>query len=157
MPSRSFEVDEDPEIPSLSILFGWGPMVPFVLGAVAVWVMHPNMLAVRLTVLWGGAILVFLAGVRRGLSFRTPNSPRWQQIATMIWLFCLGVCALATSDQPSLAIPLLFSGFTSVALLDPIAAERGEVPLFFARLRPLQMLVPIISLCAIAARLWRLA
>jgi Protein of unknown function (DUF3429) len=152
--TRTFDIHEHPETPPLSVLFAWGPMIPFVVGALATWVMPPAAIPAQLTVVWGGAIMAFLSGVRRGLSFRTPGGPRWQQIATMIWLFLLAIGALVTSSKPALAIPFLIAGFTSIAVLDPIAARRSEAPLFFARLRPVQMLVPVVCLCAIAAKMW---
>ena len=71
-------------------------------------------------------------GVRRGVSFRTPAGPRFAQIATMLWLFMLGLTALAALPGPALPgiiTPiLLIIGYLSVAILDPIAARRGEAP-----------------------------
>lgn len=150
--SREFRIQESPEVPLLSVIFGWGPMIPFAIGAIAVWALQNDALAVRLTIIWGGAILAFLSGVRRGLSFRTPGGPAVQQIVTMLWLFLLALGALA-SPWPLISVILLLAGYGSIAILDPKAAERAEAPLFFARLRPTQMLVPILSLCAIGIRL----
>ena len=116
-------------------------MLPFAAGAIAAW-MFRDATPIRLTIIWGGGILAFLAGVRRGLSFRTPGGEAFAQIATMLWLFMLAVAALASPWLVSAATMLLV-GYISVAILDPRAAARQEVPLFFARLRPLQMMVPI--------------
>jgi hypothetical protein len=52
----------------------------------------------------------------------------------------------------SVAFFPLIVGYGSVALLDPPAARRGEVPAHFARLRPPQMLVAMSGLVALA---WR--
>jgi hypothetical protein len=106
-----------------------------------------------LTGLWGCAILLFLSGVRRGLSFRTEGGPTWVQIATMLGLFLLGFGGLVLLFLGALrpALALLIVGFTGVAILDPIAARRGEAPLFFARLRPFQIPIAIVSLCALFA------
>ena len=59
----------------------------------------------------------------------------------MIGLFGLGFAALvlATLDEAVPALVLLIVGFGAIAILDPIAARRGEAPLFFARLRPVQI------------------
>ena len=39
-----------------------------------------------------------------------------------------------------------------MAVLDPLAASHGEAPRYFARLRPVQLLIPVASL---AVLLWR--
>ena len=69
----------------------------------------------------------------------------------MFGLFGLGFLALlsASLGQTVAALALLIAGFTAVAILDPIAARTGEAPLFFARLRPLQIPIAILSLCAL--------
>jgi uncharacterized protein DUF3429 len=156
---RRIEVVEINEIPRLDILFGFGPTVPFVAGAVlAWWLPQPSrMIALQLVGLWGSAILLFLSGVRRGLSFRTERGPTWSQIVTMLALFCMGLGALAALliDALLVALLVLLAGFGAVVVLDPIAAHRGEAPLYFSKLRRLQMpivLVALIVSVAIAAR-----
>lgn len=103
--------------------------------------------------LWGCAILLFLSGVRRGVSFRTEGGETLAQIATMLGLFGLGFLALVAAfvGRSSAALILLMAGFSAIGLLDPLAAKRGEVPLFMARLRPLQMPIAILSLGALLA------
>jgi hypothetical protein len=98
--------------------------------------------------LLGAALMLFFAGVRRGLSFRTEGGPRAAQIAMTLWLFALGLATLPA--PPQLACAWLAVGFASLLVLDPLAARRGEVPLYFARLRPPQMAVPLVSLIALA-------
>jgi hypothetical protein len=128
-------------------------MLPFAVGAAGAWLLRGDLgdLAATLTILWGCAILLFLSGVRRGVSFRTEGGPTLVQIATMLTLFCLGLGALLamTFGRPSWALGLLIVGFGLIAVLDPIAAGRGEAPLFFARLRPLQIPIAILSLAAL--------
>ena len=152
-PEVQRRIAEPREVPGLSLFFGYGAMVPFVLLALAAWLLGGDVaaLAVRLAILWGGAILVFLAGVRRGLSFRTEGGPTAVQIATMLWLFGLGLLALAVPST-GVALVLLLAGYLSLAALDPWAARRGEAPPFFVRLRPLQMLLPILGLVALLLR-----
>lgn len=153
---RTFQVTESRTVPWLSIVFGYGPMLPFVVGAVIAWVRPGDTLgeaALLLTLLWGCAILLFLSGVRRGLSFRTEGGPTLTQMATMIGLFSLGFVALALAilDEAVAALVLLLVGFGAIAVLDPIAARRGEAPLFFARLRPVQIPIALLSLAALLA------
>ena len=65
---------------------------------------------------------------RRGVSFRTPGGPTPAQIGTMLWLFVLGVGALATLPL-GVARALLLLGYVSLAVLDPLAARRGAAVL----------------------------
>lgn len=152
---RTITVTEPRAVPWLSVVFGYGPMLPFVAGAAAAWWFRDDLgdAILYLTILWGCAILLFLAGVRRGVSFRTEGGPTPAQIATMLGLFGLGFVALLSAalgfSVPALV--LLIGGFAGVALLDPIAARRGEAPLFFGRLRPFQMPIAILSLIALLA------
>lgn len=144
--SRKATIAERGRVPWDAVFFGYGAMLPFPLAVIAVWLGGAafDMLAIRLVSTWGAVILVFLAGVRRGLSFRTPGGPRSAQIAMMLWLFLAGLGALAIPAQAALI--LLFLGFLSLLVLDPIAARHGDVPLYFARFRPWQMAVPVVSL-----------
>ena len=153
---RTLVVDDPARTSPLSLLLGFSAMLPIAAGAAMAWLRAPvGPLAETGAVLWGAAVLTFLAGVRRGVSFRTPGGPKVAQIATMLWLFVLGVGAMATLPL-EVARVLLLIGYASLAVLDPLAARRGEAPLFFARLRPVQMAIPIVSILVILVRdlLW---
>ncbi|MET7244968.1 DUF3429 domain-containing protein [Methylobacterium sp. EM32] len=150
---RTLTIHEPRAVPWLSVALAFGPMLPLVVGAAASWMLggEPGEAAVTLTLLWACAILLFFSGVRRGVSFRTEGGATVMQIATMLALFVLGVGALlaVALSRTGVAAGLLIAGYGAVALLDPIAARRGEAPLFFARLRPVQMPLAIASLAAI--------
>lgn len=152
---RTLQVSEPRTVPWLGVVFGFGPMIPFAVGAALAWWRRDDLgdAILYLTILWGCAILLFLSGVRRGVSFRTEGGATFIQIATMLGLFSLGFVALvaASLGQTVTALALLVAGFTTVAILDPIAARTGEAPLFFARLRPFQIPIAILSLCALLA------
>ncbi|WP_232629647.1 DUF3429 domain-containing protein [Methylobacterium sp. Leaf118] len=152
---RTIRAYEPRAVPWLSVVFGYGPMLPFLAGAVLVWLL-PGRAAetvFTLTLLWGCAILLFLSGVRRGVSFRTEGGATLAQIATMLSLFLLGYGALLAFalGKPALALGQLIVGFTAITILDPIAARRGEAPLFFERLRPAQIPLAILGLGALLA------
>ncbi|APX87801.1 DUF3429 domain-containing protein [Methylorubrum extorquens] len=152
---RTIRAYEPRAVPWLSVVFGYGPMLPFVAGAVLVWILRGPMAEAvfTLTLLWGYAILLFLSGVRRGVSFRTEGGATLAQIATMLSLFLLGYGALIAFalSKPVIALGLLIVGFTEITILDPIAARRGEAPLFFERLRPAQIPLAVLSLAALLA------
>ena len=154
---RTIDVTERPEVPWLSVVLGYGPMLPFVVGAILSWATRTAVRAefVLLTILYAASILLFLAGVRRGLSFRTEGGPRVMQIVTMFGLYALGMLALiaAVEGFATIAAALVLAGFACVLVLDPIAARRGEAPLFFARLRPPQIAIAVASLTALLANL----
>ena len=141
-------------VPPLSALFGYGAMIPLAASAAAVWLLPASWpaFALRLGLTWAGAILAFLAGVRRGLSFRTAGGPTAAQLLGMLGRVALAFAALAL-PWPAASCALLLAGYASVAVLDPEAAQHDEAPSFFARLRPPQMLVALVSLAALAARM----
>ncbi len=141
--------------PPVSLFLAYVAMVPMVAGAALAVVANAAMTAeiVRLTAAWAAAILCFLAGVRRGLSFRQPGGPTVAQLAAMLLFFVLGVGSLL-APWPAASVGLLLAGYVSLAVIDPIAARRDEAPLYFARLRPVQMLLPIGSMIALLAVIW---
>lgn len=140
-----YRVDEPAQVPLLDTALGWGAMLPFPVAALAAWLGWSP--AVEWAVLWGGAVLCFLAGVRRGLSFRAARGPRIPQLLVITWLLAAGVAALAL-PWTALAMLVLIVGYGSLVWLDPAAAEKGEAPLWFARVGPFQMAVPVASLIA---------
>lgn len=166
-------VEEPLEVPALSLLLGYGAMLPFAAGVLAAWLAPslaprlPGWLTAvltlgsapvdlrpwfaELTTLWGCAILCFLSGVRRGLSFRTPGGPQAAQLVTMLGLFGLGLAALLLHEtgRPRPALALLVLGYASLGVLDPLAARTRETPPSFARLRPVQMAIPVLCLLAL--------
>jgi len=134
-----------PRIPLLSRVFGYGPVLVLPLAALAAWAGAP--LALLVGQIWGAAILVFLAGVARGLSFFTPGGTHISQMLTMALRFTLGFLALIAG--PPTGFGLLILGYASIALTDPWLARWGGAPQHFARLRPPQMLVAIAGLIAL--------
>ena len=156
--TRTVDVSERPEVPWLSIVLGYGPMLPFVVGAGTSWAVrgfwHGEVVLV--TMIWANAILAFLAGVRRGLSFRTEGGPAVAQIATMFCLFVLALASLLalTHGFTRVAVGCTLLGFAAIMVLDPIAARDGQAPLFFARLRPPQIAIAVVSLVVLLASVW---
>ena len=119
--ARKITVTERPEAPWLAVMFGFGPMLPLVAGSLFAWWRRDDLgVAVQfLTIHWACAILLFLSGVRRGLSFRTEGGETLAQVATMLGLFGLGFLALlaVALGQTVPALVLLILGFTGIAHL----------------------------------------
>ncbi len=145
--------EEDPKAraPAISLLLANAAMVPIVAGAAASLTGARRPAISRITIAWAGAVLCFLAGVRRGLSFRQPGGSTLGQVGSTVWLFMLGAAGLV-SPRRDAGLVLLLSGYASLAALDPKAARRGEAPRYFARLRPVQMLAPILSLLVLLVK-----
>lgn len=139
-------------VPPLSLLFAGGPVLLILALGIAGWVLPPApaRFAVAAGWLWGTAILLFLAGVTRGLSFFSPGGPHRAQIVMMLWIFLLGFGALATPTWIGFA--LLILGYGSIAAYDPAAARAGLAPGYFARLRVPQMGVAIAGLVLMMLR-----
>lgn len=143
---------DDDRPPLLSLLFGYGPALLLLLIGASAWLVG-DVTALHLLALgqlWAAAILIFLAGVRRGLSFFTAGGPRPAQVATSVALFVLGLGGLLA--PPRLALAIIAAGYVAVAVLDPVAARQGEAPRHFARLRPPQMALFLVGLALLSVR-----
>lgn len=148
MPHRA----DDPHVPANSAVLGYGPMLPLVVAAVAVWVGSAYLaeVALRLAIIWAALLLTFVGGVRRGFGFALDRASMRSEISSSISYFTIAGLALV-SPFPDLALALLAFGCLLVAWLDRRAAIAGNAPLHFARLRPPQMLIGAVSLAAIWA------
>lgn len=137
-----------------SRIFGYGPMLPLIGAAIGVWTLPPPWpgIALRLALIWGAAILIFVAGVRRGYGFGAAGASTTVEIVTMLVYFVPGSLALvlAMYGHFTVALPLLMAGFAAVAILDRGAALTGDAPAHFARMRVPQMTFAVVAL----ATLW---
>ena len=138
-------------IPTDSLIFGYGPMLPLVAAALATWLLPVPwpQAAARLAVVWGALILSFIGGVRRGFGFATPQaSTTAELVAAVAYVTIAGLALLV--QPPGRALLLLAAGYVLAALLDRRAALRGDAPRHFARLRPPQLLIGAAGLAACA-------
>ncbi|REC58769.1 DUF3429 family protein [Rhodosalinus sediminis] len=122
-------------------------VVPLLLAVPALWLL-PGDLVREAARLWAAALTLFFSGVRRGLSFRTEGGATGAQMTAFAGLFAAGLAALLL--PPVAALWLLAAALGALALVDPRAAERGEVPIWFAGLRAVQMPVAAVALAALA-------
>ena len=143
-------------IPPSSIVFGFGPMLPIAAAAIGALVLPrpwPEM-AVQLAIIWGAIILAFVAGVRRGYGFGAPGASTRRAITAMLMYFVPAGLSLvfAHFDMLAAALALLILGFLLVIVADRHAAQTGDAPAHFARLRGPQMAIALIGL---AVLLWQ--
>jgi hypothetical protein len=134
--------------PPLSLLFAYGVAATFPVLALLKWVAGLTQ-AVLIGQVWGAAILIFLAGVTRGLSFFTAGGPRWSQICVMAMRFWLGLSASLCAVKPALL--LLVLGYVVVAVSDVALAKSGGAPSYFKRLRLGQTAVILAGLLGLLA------
>lgn len=145
--------DQANTAPRSSFLLGTAAMLPIVVGALISFAApEESSWLVPAVILWSGAVLCFLGGVRRGLSFRQPGGSTVGQLVTSLWLLACGLIALAAPWQ-AIALAVLVGGYVSVAILDSMAARRAEVPRYFEHFRPWQMVLPILGLLLLFSRL----
>lgn len=131
--------DTPDKTPLLSLVLGYGPaLVILALGALA---LAGVPYALTFGALWAAAILIFLAGVVRGLSFFTEGGPRVSQVGVMMVRFLCGLVSLVL--PPILAMPVLAVGYLSSLVYDPFAARSGAAPRYFAKLRPPQIAIAL--------------
>jgi hypothetical protein len=144
-------------IPLTSLLFGYGPMAPFAAAAIGAWILPKPWpaLATHLASIWGGVILVFVAGVRRGYGFGDDKASTAVEIAAMLAYFSLGALSLllASLSWLGVALGLQAAGYCLVCVLDRRAAFTGDAPRYFARLRVRQMPIAVAALLALLAHL----
>ncbi|MBO0661089.1 DUF3429 domain-containing protein [Jiella sp. MQZ9-1] len=156
--SRTMTSGENTAPPPLGPLLTFAAVVPIAAGSAFLWIGDPaqSYITVSMTLLWSAAILAFLAGVRHAVSFRHPGGTTIAQGGTMLWLYGLGFATIVETvwAYTLTATTLAILGFLSLAILDPIAAKRGEAPLFFASLRSVQMAIPIVALVALGVYVW---
>ncbi|WP_062114178.1 DUF3429 domain-containing protein [Aureimonas sp. AU40] len=148
-------VREPTRSPLIDILFAYAAIVPIAAGAVSLYVWPARSDAVLpLTLIWAGAIVTFLSGVRRGVSFRIPDGATISQLAMMLWLFLAGFGSILLTGAQwfGAATVVLILAYLSLAVLDPLAARSGEVPSSFAGLRPYQMGLAVLSRALLGLR-----
>ena len=150
MPARA----DDPRVPTNSAILGYGPMLPLMLAALAVWFTTGDLpsIALRLAIIWAALVLAFIAGVRRGFGFGVDRASTASEIASSTSYFALAGLALI-APRVDLALGLLVFGYLLAAALDRRAALAGNAPSHFARLRPLQLALGALSLAALWVRL----
>jgi len=130
----------------LDLCLGIAATVPILAAAVAVCLQPAGSTSwVRtLAVIWSSSLLTFFAGVRRGLTFSEVGGGRAFELATMLFIFVIGVLSLVLVS-PALSA----AGLAAVALFDAISGVRLEAPRYFKVFRPIQLGACVIALALI--------
>lgn len=146
MPARA----DNPRVSVNSAVLGYGPMLPLVAAAVAVWLATGLLaeIALRLAIIWAALVLTFIGGVRRGFGFGLDRASTPAEIASSTTYSTTAGLALV-APYPDLALALLAFGFLLAGWLDRRAAMAGNAPRHFARLRPPQMLIGALALAVL--------
>ncbi|USU11783.1 DUF3429 domain-containing protein [Sphingomonadaceae bacterium OTU29THOMA1] len=141
-----------PDIPADGAILGYGPMLPLVVAGAGAWLLPQPwpFWAVQLGIIWGALVLTFIAGVRRGFGFGSPQASKPAEITASIAYFTLAGLALVIG-RPSVALLPLIIGYVLAALLDRRAALAGNAPAYFATLRPRQLLIGAAGLAGLWA------
>ncbi|MBV9841600.1 MAG: DUF3429 domain-containing protein [Sphingomonadaceae bacterium] len=139
-------------IPPLSLILGYGPtaLLPVLAVASATLPQKPGFGCLLVGQLSAASVLIFIGGVRRGLSFGAPDERLNRQVATALGYFFIGLAAMLVPIGPALV--LLILGYALAGLLDRRAARAGEAPPYFATLRPAQAAVAVLGLAGLLAR-----
>lgn len=145
--------DQPAKVPTLSIVLGYGPVALLPLAAIisAALPPQPGFNLLLGGQLWAAGVLIFMGGVRRGLSFDRAAAQLPRQLSAAIVYFLIGVIAMIVPIGP--AFLLLMLGYALAGWSDRRAARAGDVPLHFAKLRPIQAAIAVVGLAALLGRL----
>jgi len=130
----------------LDLCLGIAATLPIFAAAAAVWFQPVGAAGwVRtLAVIWSSSLLTFFAGVRRGLTFSEAGGGRAFELATMLFVFVIGVLSLVLVS-PALSA----TGLAAVAVFDALSGARLEAPRYFRVFRPIQLGACVIALALI--------
>ncbi|MCL7463177.1 DUF3429 domain-containing protein [Pseudomonas sp. NW5] len=145
--------------PQLAWLLGLAGLIPFVSGALGVWVTPAGWRTLVLEALldYAALILAFMGAIHWGLALRGESGDLRTQLQLGLSVIppLLGWLAIAFGVPALLAIPLLLLSFVGLYLADLRAIALGLAPVWYARLRlPLTLIVSL-SLLVAWAGVWR--
>ena len=92
-------------------------LAPLLGGAAVAWLSAGTLRAGAMSValIWGGAVLAYHAGVRRGLDVGSVGSGR-RRLGPTLWLFALAAGSMAAADAVT-SFVLLILGYLSLAVI----------------------------------------
>ena len=145
--------------PKLAMLLGYAGLVPFVTGALGIWVTPEGWRVVVLTALldYSAVILAFMGAIHWGLAMRAETGgPAQVQLGLSVVPPLLGWLAISNGLSTNLALPLCLFAFAGLYVADLRAVKLGLAPQWYPSLRrPLTLIVCLSLLVAWASVLLR--
>ena len=146
--------------PQLAVLLGYAGLVPFVGGALGIWVIpmgwRPFVLAALLD--FAAVILAFMGAIHWGLAMRAEETDEKAKLQLGLSVIppLLGWAALAGGLPMGLSLPIFLFAFIGLYLADMHAVHVGLAPQWYPALRtPLTLVVCLSLLVAWASVLIR--
>lgn len=145
-----------PHPPKLALLLGYAGLVPFVSGALGIWITPEGWRVMVLTALldYAAVILAFMGAIHWGLAMRAENAsePAQLQLGLSVVPPLLGWLAISSGMPISLALPLCLLAFGGLYAADLRAVNLGLAPQWYPSLRrPLTIVVCLSLLLAWAS------
>lgn len=149
-----------PQPPKLALLLGYAGLVPFVTGALGIWVTPEGWRVLVLSALldYAAVILAFMGAIHWGLAMRAEHAgePAQIQLGLSVIPPLLGWLAISGGMPVSLALPMCLLAFGGLYIADMRAVKLGLAPKWYPSLRrPLTIVVCVSLLLAWASVLVR--
>lgn len=138
--------------PRLAILLGYAGLIPFISGAIGIWITPPAWRTDVLTALlhYAAVILAFMGAIHWGLAMarERQDDAAHRQLGLSVLPALLGWLAISSGLSALLALALLISGFIGLYLADVHAVKLELAPRWYTALRKPLTAVVLISLLA---------
>jgi hypothetical protein len=138
--------------PRLAILLGYAGLIPFISGAIGIWITPPAWRTDVLTALlhYAAVILAFMGAIHWGLAMarERQDDAAHRQLGLSVLPALLGWLAISSGLSALLALALLISGFIGLYLADVHAVKLEVAPRWYTALRKPLTAVVLISLLA---------
>ena len=138
--------------PRLAILLGYAGLIPFISGAIGIWITPPAWRTDVLTALlhYAAVILAFMGAIHWGLAMarERQDDAAHRQLGLSVLPALLGWLAISSGLPALLALTLLISGFIGLYLADVHAVKLELAPRWYTALRKPLTAVVLISLLA---------
>ena len=138
--------------PRLAILLGYAGLIPFISGAIGIWITPPAWRTDVLTALlhYAAVILAFMGAIHWGLAMarERQDDAAHRQLGLSVLPALLGWLAISSGLPALLALALLISGFIGLYLADVHAVKLELAPRWYTALRKPLTAVVLISLLA---------
>lgn len=139
--------------PQLAWLLGCAGLIPFISGALGIWLVPVGWRLLVLTALldYAAVILAFMGAIHWGLAMRAEQDDlrAQMQLGLSVLPPLLGWAAISFGLPVVLAIPLFLIAFVALYLADLRAVRLGLAPIWYRPLR--KPLTVVVGLCLLVA------